>query len=128
MKQIILFLVIFSGYKSYSQNSPDAIIGQWLKTPNEDLIIEVYKTRSEYKGKIAWAKDNDKEKPAGFVILEKLKYNSKKKRWEKGKIHNPNSGSTYNAIAKIKEDGTLEVTGSMGMKFLRKKKYFKKVK
>ena len=128
MKQIIILLTIIFSLKCYSQNNPDAIIGKWLKTPNEDLIIEVFKTANEYKGKIAWAKDNDKKKPVGFVIVEKLKYNSKKKRWEKGKIHNPNSGNTYNATAKIKEGGTLEVFGYMGMKFLGKKKYFKKVK
>ena|SRR5688572_13740550 len=128
MKKLIILLTILFSLKCYSQNNPDAVIGKWLKTPNEDLIVEVYKTGNEYKGKIVWAKDNAKKKPVGFVILEKLKYNSKKKRWEKGKIRTPNSGNTYNATAKIKADGTLEVSGYSGMKFLRKKKYFRKIK
>ena len=128
MKQLIILLTILFSLKCYSQNNPDAIIGKWLKIPKEDLIIEVYKTGNEYKGKIAWAKDNDKTKPVGFVILEKLKYNSKNKRWEKGKIRSPNSGSTYNATAKIKADDKLELHGYKGVKFIGKKKYFKKVK
>ncbi len=128
MKLLLILLTILFSIKCYSQNNPDAIIGKWLKIPKEDLIIEVDKTGNEYKGKITWTKDNDKKKPLGFVILEKLKYNSKNKRWEKGKIHNPTSGNTYNGTAKIKADHTLEVNGYMGMKFLRKKKYFKKVK
>ena len=73
-------------------------------------------------------KDNDKKKPVGFVILEKLKYNSKNKTWEKGKIRSPNSGSTYNATVKIKADDKLELHGYKGMRFIGEKKYFKKVK
>ncbi len=107
MKKIILLLVVFSAYNSYAQNNADAIIGKWLKIPNKDLIIEVYKTGNEYKGKITWAKDDYKKKPAGFIILEKLEYNSRNRRWEKGKIHSPNSGNTYNATVKIKANHTL---------------------
>ncbi len=127
MKHLIILLTILSSLKSYSQNNADAIIGKWLKIPKEDLIIEVYKVKGEYQGKINWAKNNDKKKPVGFVILDKLKYNSKSKKWESGRIHDPNSGSTYTAEAKIKSDGTLEVNGYMGLKFLGAKKNFKKV-
>ncbi len=126
MKQVII-LILFS-LKGYAQNNADAIIGKWLKTPKEDLIIQVYKTGNEYKGKITWTKGNDPKKPVGYVILENLKYNANKKMWKGGKIHDPNSGSTYEAEANIKSDGTLEVLGYMGMKFLGSKKYFKRVK
>jgi uncharacterized protein (DUF2147 family) len=128
MKQLIILLTILFSLKCYSQNNPDAIVGKWLKIPKENLIIEVYKTGNEYKGKVTWAKDNDKTKTVGFIILEKLKYNSRNKRWEKGKIHSPNSGNTYNATVKMKADHTLEVNGYKGVKFIGKKKYFKKVK
>lgn len=128
MKHLIILLTILSSLKCYSQNNADAIIGKWLKIPKEDLIIEVYKVKSEYRGKITWAKNNDKKKPVGFVILDGLSYNSKSKKWESGKIHDPNSGSTYTAEAKIKSDDTLEVNGYMGLKFLGAKKNFKKVK
>ncbi len=72
MKKIILFLIILLSFKSYAQSNADAIIGKWLKIPKEDLIIEVYKVKDEYKGKINWAKNNDKKKPVGFVILDGL--------------------------------------------------------
>lgn len=77
MKQVII-LILFS-LKGYAQNNADAIIGKWLKTPKEDLIIQVYKTGNEYKGKITWTKGNDPKKPVGYVILENLKYNANKK-------------------------------------------------
>ena len=87
MKQIILLLVIFSSYNGYAQKNADAIIGKWLRIPKEDLIIEVYELNDEYKGKINWAKNNDKRKPVDFVLLDKLKYNQKRKKCNNSKIN-----------------------------------------
>lgn len=127
MKQLFILFALIISVKSYSQINPDAIIGKWLRTQKEDLIIAVYKSGDEYKGRIDWAKDNDKKRPVGFVILDKLVYNTNKKMWKGGRIHDPNSGRTYDAEAKIKSDGTLEVLGYIGFRFLGSKKYFKKV-
>ena len=127
MKQLIFLLLLVFSLKCYSQNNGDAIIGNWLKTPKEDLIIKVYREGTQYNGKISWTKDNDKQKTVGFLILEQLKYDARKKMWKGGKIHDPNSGKTYDATARIKSDGTLEVHAYMGMKFLGTKKYFKRV-
>ncbi|MGZ8558011.1 MAG: DUF2147 domain-containing protein [Chitinophagaceae bacterium] len=128
MRQILLLLLSLLSYKSYAQANADLIIGKWLKMSKEDLIIEVYKAKGEYKGKISWAKNNDAGKLTGFQILDGLKYNSKKKVWSGGKVHNPKSGSTYSATVKIMADGRLEVLAYKGIKFIGRKKYFKKVK
>ena len=128
MGKILLLLISLLAYECYAQTNPDLIIGKWLKTPKEDLIIEVYKSKNEYMGKITWAKDNGSGKLIGFQILEGLKYNGTSKMWSNGKIRNPKSGSTYSATAKIRTDGTLEVLAYKGMKFLGRKKYFKRVK
>ena len=128
MNQVILLLVVLSFSNLFDQNNADAIIGKWLKTPKEDLIIEVYKVKDEYRGKISWSKNNDNKKPLGFLILDNLRYNTKTKKWENGKIHDPNSGSTYTAEAKIKSAGELEVSGYKFFKFFGAKKTFKKVK
>jgi len=128
MRQIFLLLISFLSYKCYAQTNPDLIIGKWLKTSKEDLIIEVYKSEDVYKGKITWTKDSDSSKHIGFQILEGLKYNAKKEIWSNGKVRNPKSGSTYSATAKIRADGTLEVLAYKGMKFIGRKKYFKRVK
>ena len=128
MKKAMILLAILVSFKGYSQNSQDAIIGKWLKIPKEDLIIQVYKAGNEYRGKITWTKNNDPKKPVGYIILEALAYSKNKNLWKNGKIHDPNSGSTYDAEVKIKPDGTLEVLGYKGMKFIGTKKYFKRVK
>jgi hypothetical protein len=126
----LLFFVVFSFFTAigYAQPGADLVIGKWLKTPKDDLIIQVYKSNDEYKGKIAWTKGADSAKLAGYPILEGLRYNEKDKSWTGGRIRNPRTGSTYKAVAKIRANGELEVLAYKGMKFIGRKKYFKKVK
>jgi uncharacterized protein (DUF2147 family) len=128
MKHLYLLFILITSYKGYAQRSADAILGKWMKTPKEDLIIEVYTSADKYKGKISWAKNNDKKKPLGFVILDDLKYNRKSKKWVNGKIHDPRSGNTYSAEVKLKSNGNLEVKGFMGVKFLGTSRIFKRIK
>ena len=45
-------------------------------------------------------------------MLENLRYNQKSKKWEDGKIRDPNSSRGYNATAMMKSDGTLKVSGA----------------
>ena len=80
--------------------------------------------KDEYKGKISWSKDT--KKPLGFIMLDYLKYNPKSKKWEGGKIHDPNSSRSYNATATMKPDGILEVSGAF--LFFESKRTFKRVK
>jgi uncharacterized protein (DUF2147 family) len=128
MKRLFFLLTIFISLKSFSQKEADAIMGKWISIPGKTTMIGVSKNNNEYQGKIVWAKDNDKRKPIGFVILEKLRYNSRRNIWDRGKIHDPNSGKTYSATARIKDDGILEVKGYIGFSFLGRKKNFQRVK
>ena len=123
---MVLFLAALFSFNCLAQNGADAILGKWLKTPNEDLIIEVYRSGDLFSGKITWSKNDDKRKPVGFIILEKLQYNSTSKVWENGKIRDPNSKRTYDATLKILPDSTLEVDAYMGLKIFGKRKYFKR--
>src|SRR5690242_17608194 len=103
MKQMAFFLLLasFSHYHGFAQEHPDAILGKWLKLPKEDLIIEMFRTQEHYNGKITWSKPGDKKKPVGFIIIDNLKYNAKSKKWDGGKIHDPNSSHVYSAEVKL---------------------------
>ena len=127
MKYTLLILAVLFFSPVFSQNNSDAIVGKWIRIPKEDMIIEVFKSGNEYKGKITWTKDNDNNKPIGFIILEDLNFNPKKTMWTNGKIQDPNSGRTYDAEAKIKSNGILEVLGYLGLKMIGSKKEFKRV-
>jgi uncharacterized protein (DUF2147 family) len=128
MKYIFLAIASFFCLQANAQTESDMIVGKWMKMPKEDLIIEVYKTGEAYNGKIEWVKEGDTTKPTGFVILENLQYDESKESWVGGKIHDPRSGSQYKAAAELKADGTLEVLGYKGFKFIGSKKSFKRVK
>lgn len=126
-----LFCVVLLGLLSLhtsAQNASPAIVGKWMKIPKEDLVIEVYQAGKGYNGKISWVKPGDTTKEVGFLILENLAFNANRNFWENGKIYSPGSGNVYGAEATIKPDGTLEVLGYKGMKFIGKKKYFRRVK
>ena len=120
-------ITAFSFYQGLAQHKADAIVGKWMKTPKEDMIIEVYKMNNEFQGKITWTKIKDQENKVGFVILEDLVYDAASNTWEDGKIHDPRSGRTYTAFVKLKPDGMLEVNGYLGLKFFGKKKNFRRV-
>src|SRR5215203_2138085 len=126
MKQFLALIFILFSLKCSAQTE-DAIVGKWLKTPKEDLVIEVYREGNQYNGKLSWAKDSEKKKSEGSVILQNLVYDMDRKTWKNGSIHDPNSGKTYDAEAKIKSDGTLELSAFMGIKFFGAKKYFKRL-
>lgn len=126
MKVIILAMLLVSSVHLHAQTGADVILGKWMIIPKQNLSIKVYKTGNVYAGKITWLKDKGTAKP-GFLILEKLRYNADDKIWEHGTIHNPKDGSSYSAIARIKNDGTLEVHAYKGFKFLGTDKVFKRM-
>ena len=126
MKKIILLFALFSSLNGKAQKA-DAITGKWMVIPKQNLIINVYKTGNTYTGKVNWVKDKERAQP-GFVILENLIYNEGSHTWDHGKIHNPSGSGTYSAVAKIKDDGTLDVHAYKGFKFLGTDKTFKRVK
>lgn len=124
MKHITILFALLLSFNCHAQQADD-IIGKWIKTNKEDLIIQVYKEKDTYNGKISWSKDNTK--PAGYIILSALRYNSKTKKWGNGEIHDPKSGRQYAATAKMKPDGTLEVNGHIGVSFFGSKRIFRRV-
>jgi len=125
MKNIACIVFLLSGLYGTAQTTSNSIVGKWLKTPKEDLVIEVSQSGDEYIGKIAWSRDSSVAK--GYQILEGLSFNEEKSQWSGGTIHNPSTDASYKANAKILPDGQLEVLAYKGMKFIGKKKYFKRV-
>lgn len=128
MRWMVLLVAPLLSLAGNAQADADIIIGRWLKTSKEDLIIEVYRSGDEFLGKIAWTRDSDSARLKGFQILEGLRYAPEEKVWEGGKIHHPKSSGAYQATAKIRSNGTLEVLAYKGFKFIGRKKYFRRVK
>ena len=125
MKITTAILCVLSGLYVQAQTTANSIVGKWMKTPKEDLVIEVMQSGDEFIGKISWSRDTTIAK--GYQILEGLSFDEGKTVWSGGTIRNPNTEASYKANAKILPDGQLEVLAYKGMKFIGKKKYFKRV-
>ncbi len=147
MKYLITTIFTIISIFSIAQNNPDAIIGKWISIPQKNLIVEVFKEKNEYKGKIVWFNDNDdktkpmntrlddnnsdpnlrKRKVLGLEVLDNLVYNSKNNRWESGKIYDAKSGRIWSSSAWIRKDSTLQVRGFWRFEFIGQSLTFKKL-
>lgn len=127
MKSFLLILFLFFAANVFAQRNADAIVGKWMKVPKKDMVIEVFRENGEFRGKITWTREENPNKPTGFVIVDKLQYNADKDIWDNGRIHDPSSGSTYSATARIEDGGKLSVHGYKGLKLLGTTKHFERV-
>lgn len=130
MKKYFVACLLFSlGIFAYSQ-SP---IGVWKtiddKTGKEKSHVKIYETQSgklqaevvkiltpgKEDAKCTECKGAKKDKPiSGMVILWGLEKDNEK-RWDDGRILDPNSGKEYDCRITVKDKNTLEVRGYMGV-------------
>jgi uncharacterized protein (DUF2147 family) len=143
MKSIILLVLsVLTAATLRADNSP--ILGQWI-SDKKDLIVEVYKVGTEYRGRIVWVTDRsgqplgrlDEKNPEpalrnrrviGIDVLEGLTFNNAGKCYENGKIYDATSGKTYSASAKLDSPQTLIVRGYWGFQMLGKTLKFSRYK
>jgi uncharacterized protein (DUF2147 family) len=116
----------------------DHIIGQWL-TADRDAIIEFYRCKNRYYGKIVWSNDpnyppddemgmggqprTDRSNPdprlrsrpiVGLTILKDFTF-SGDDLWKGGTVYNPDNGKTYKCKLKLISKDHLEVKGYIGI-------------
>ena len=66
----------------------------------------------------------------GYRILKDFVYNAEnkdEKEWNKGTIYDPENGSTYSCVIKMKTDNSLDIRGYIGIKALGRTDTWKKV-
>jgi len=126
--------LVFSTAYTYSvvnEEEGDKLIGIWEPSHGK-AKVKVTKVGSKYFGKIVWlktptyengSKKVDKNNPdpkmhstpiLGYKILKDFEYVGKK-TWENGTIYDPENGSTYNCVIKLKDNNTIEVRGYIGV-------------
>jgi uncharacterized protein (DUF2147 family) len=143
MKKSFLLLLILIHLASYinGESNPKSIIGIWI-SDKQDGKVEFYQIGNRYFGKLIWGKNlmDSKGNPRKDVYNpnDELKNRSllntvlftdfiyKDGEWEDGKIYDPTSGKTYNAILKVKNNN-LEIRGYIGIPLLGKTKVWQRV-
>lgn len=139
----MLFLIALT---ATAQNLPaDKIIGVWFSEDSDvKLKFEIYKSGSEYVGKLLWAstmfeadgktpkkdtKNPDKSlrnrSRQHMVNLNHLSY--REGEYVDGKLYNPDDGRTYSLKAKLKSANHLEFRGYVGVSLLGKTRQFKRI-
>jgi uncharacterized protein (DUF2147 family) len=63
----------------------------------------------------------------GFRMLKDFVYQGDDS-WEEGTLYDPNNGSTYNGIIKMRDDNTLDMRGFIGVEALGRTDVWKRLK
>ena len=139
MKKIVLLLLTtLLLYPIMAQNSknsrPYAIVGTYRVAHGGQLSkVRVYKEKNgDYTAQCIWLRDSidpatgklitDTKNPDKslrntpcnrIIIIRNMRYNSKKHRWEDGKIYDPTRGIKANCTCECLQDGRLKVRGSV---------------
>lgn len=136
-KMIISFVLCLFGIMSIAaqdkNNSADAILGNYQGTQGGEPFKVKFTKKSDgtYKAQIYWLEEpkdkNGKVKldtknpdkslrntPSDrIVLIDGLKYNSDKKRWDSAKIYDPQRGIKANVTATFQKDGRLMLQGTI---------------
>ncbi len=127
-----------------AQDNGDQLIGLW-EPSNGKARVKVEKIGSKYYGKIVWLREPndpqtqqpkvDKNNPdesmrsvplKGYRMLKDFVFKSGE--WTDGTIYDPESGSTYSSVIKVKDENTLDIRGYVGVKALGRTDVWKRVK
>ena len=141
-----LFLLCLLSFSINAQSKKDDVLGKWIST-DKSVAVQVYRLGNDFKAKVIWFDErlgsgtpmnmrHDSHNPnlklrtrkvLGMDILEGLKYNFEKHRWENGKIYDASSGRTWDTFAEINEEGKLYVRGFWKFAWIGKSLYFTRV-
>ena len=127
MRLLFLFILVLISYEIFSQNTSDAIVGDWI-TKEQNATIRIFKHQEKYYGKLLWyAPFNEKDEGRKIDPSENSKYLNKmvmkdftfdKNEWNGGEINDLHKGKNYKAFVKLNPKNQLEVTGYILFRWL----------
>lgn len=135
IRNIIFFLAFQTiGTAVFSQSDEgDRLTGVW-EPSNGKARVKIERISDKYYGKIVLLRDPidpdtneakvDKNNPdeamrkvplKGYRMLKDFTY-AGKDEWTEGTIYDPENGSTYSCVIKMKDANTLDIRGYIGIK------------
>lgn len=148
MKILLSIFLCCLGSGLYMPHSADSngeeIVGVW-ETGNGKARVKIDKAGEKFQGKIVWLREplNEEGKPKvdknnpdeslrkkpllGYSMLKDFLYSESAEAWEDGTIYDPENGSTYSCIIKMKDENTLEVRGYIGVSLFGRTDVWKRV-
>jgi uncharacterized protein (DUF2147 family) len=127
-------------------NQCDRIIGRWISLQH-NVIVQVYKDSTTFKGKVLWFDDSDdksqpmnirtdtknpnmglrRRKILGLDVVEGLTYNAEHNDWQNGKIYDVKTGRIWSSTIKLENDSILKIRGFWHFEFIGKTMTFKRL-
>lgn len=146
---LILFLTLYLfSFLSYAQSAApiaesDKIVGVW-EVGSGKARVKISKYGEKYGGRIVWLRDPNY--PDGTPKIDKNNPDEAKRKvpllgfsnmvgfvykgdgsYEEGTIYDPENGSTYFCVVKLKDDNTLDVRGYIGITLFGRTDTWKRV-
>jgi uncharacterized protein (DUF2147 family) len=104
-----------------AQSRPGNVTGVWLDHTGQGAV-EIVPCGAKVCGRVVWLKDPKHKSKSGKPICGTQILGDLEKRtndiWEAGWIYNPEDEEQFSAELKLQNDGTLLVTGYLGIKLL----------
>lgn len=115
MKKFLFTLTaLLIGVVAFAQNAKndkaDSIVGKYFIEKNDSKVEFVKNADGTYKGFVYWSAENGAE---DIVLVDGLKYNAEKKRWDGAKISDPTRGIKANCTILFTKEGMLQVSGKV---------------
>lgn len=126
------------------QNDGDTLIGVWEPSSGK-ARVKIEKIGNKYFGKIVWLREPndpqtkqpkvDKNNPdatmqnvplKGYRMLKDFVFKGNGE-WTEGTIYDPENGSTYSSVIKMKDANSVEIRGYVGVKALGRTDVWKRL-
>jgi len=130
---VFIGLLMLTSMVGDSSKEGDKLIGVW-EPSNKKVKVKINKISGKYYGKIVWLREpidpetgkpkTDKNNPdeslksvplKGYRLLKDFVC-SGDNEWTEGTIYDPQNGSTYSCVIKLKDENTLDIRGYIGVK------------
>jgi uncharacterized protein (DUF2147 family) len=128
----VLFLALVITPIVQAGTAGDSLCGKWY-TERKEAQFEFYRFDTEYRARlkpIKYPELKDTNNPidslktrrlSGVTTITGLFFNEKRRRWEGGKVYNPEDGKDYSCYCELKNNGmTLIFHGFLGVSLLGK--------
>jgi uncharacterized protein (DUF2147 family) len=142
---LVLTVLLFGAFIPNQQDEGDRLIGLW-EPSNGKARVKVEKISGKYYGKIVWLREPidpqtkqpkvDKNNPdvnmrtvplKGYRLLKDFSYKGSNE-WGDGTIYDPENGSTYNCVIRMKDENTLDIRGYIGIQTFGRTDVWKRLK
>ena len=133
-------LALQSGTARAAPTAAESILGRWL-VDDKEAVVEIYPCAAAFCGRIAWLKEplfppdddggmagkpkTDRNNPVaarrtdpilGSTVLRDLQFTGS--GWERGRLYDPETGTTYTCRARLTGASRLEIRGYLGFSVL----------